>query len=362
MRITKLIVVMPLAISVPAFCQSSVTLSGTLDAGISYVSNEGGHGNAKFDDGIARPNTLNISGREDLGGGVVAIFKLTDQFMLGSGSIVPGQSLFSRTALVGVESAQYGRLTMGNQFDFMNESLLFGGNDGGAEYIGGLYDFRNGPFNKLALPNNPTGSFEWDRLSEDLVENSVKYVSPDYNGLSAGAMYGFGGVAGSLGSNNSASFGLNYANGPFGMAAAYTNTKSDVAGAQASVRNWGVGAHYKFDSVVATVLFTTVHNSANGGGVYQGEVAAVYHFDAFWALGAAYSYMKGNSVVDNNHANQVSSSVSYALSKRSVLYVSAVYQRTNSGANALINGVLDPDGASSGPSQFIGRVGFVTNF
>lgn len=351
-----------LFISSAAFAQSSVTLSGIMDAGISYVSNEGGHSNTFFDDGVAYPNILRFSGREDLGGGTSAVFELMNQFTLGTGSFMPGQSLFSRTSYIGLEDQQFGKLTLGNQYDFMTDSLTFGFNDG-ATFPGiGRYGFRNGPFNKLALPGNPTGAWDWDRMAGERIQNSVKYLSPTFAGFSAGAMYSFGGVPGSIGSNNASSFGLNYSAGPAGVNAAYTNIKYPVAGAQVSVRNWGIGGHYTFGKLRTIALFTTVHNSANGASVWEGQVGALYRFDAAWALGASYTYMDGNAAVNNNHAHQASASVSYTLSKRSTLYLTGVYQRTNDGANALINGILTPNGSSTSPSQFIARVGFETQF
>ncbi|MEM5435805.1 porin [Paraburkholderia diazotrophica] len=338
--------------------QSSVTLSGLIDAGVSYVSNEGGSGNLKFDDGIFVPNLLTLSGREDLGGGTQAVFNLTNQFVLGSGSTLPGQGIFGRTAYVGLDDNRLGRLTFGNQYDFMTDAL-FGGLTDAASFTSGLYQFRNGPFDKLGLPGNPTGAFDWDRLAGERITNSVKYQSTSFHGISVGAMYGFGNVAGSIGTGNASSFGLSYVNGAFGASAAYTLVKDATASGQVSVRNWGVGSHYRLGAVTATALFTTVHNDANGAAVWQAELGGLWEMNSSWSLSSAYSYMKGNSVVDDNHAHQLSAMLQYLLSKRTSVYASAVYQRATQGSTAQINAVFVP---SSTPSQAIVRVGMTTRF
>lgn len=341
-----------------AFAQSSVTLSGLIDGGVSYISNQGGGRVVKFDDGVALPNLLEFTGKEDLGGGTKAVFELTNQFELGSGSFMSGGSLFTRNAYVGLDDDRFGRLTLGNQYDFMTDSLFFGYDDA-ALYTAGIYNFRNGPFDKLALPDNPTGAFDWDRMAGATITNSVKYQSVSYAGFSAGAMYGFGGVAGSIGASNASSFGLNYVNGPFGVNAAYTLVKTAVTEGQDSVRNWGVGTHYHLGPVTLTGLFTTVRNNLNGAGVWQAEAGAVWQIANFWSLSGAYSYMKGNEVVDDNHAHQLTAMLEYNLSKRTSVYVAALYQRANQGANAQINDVMV---ASSSASQFIGRIGMLTHF
>jgi predicted porin len=348
--------------STAAHAQSSVTLFGLMDTGVTYVSNQGGKHNVKMDDGVNGPNLWGMRGTEDLGGGTKAIFELVNQYQLNNGAFMPNSSLFSRLSYVGLVDDRAGKLTLGNQYDFMTDSLFAGGNDP-ADVSGHFYAFRAGPFQKLALPQNPTGAFDWDRMAGVSLNNSVKYVTPVYGGFSAGAMYGFGNVAGSVGAGNSNSFGLNYAAGSFGANAAYTNVKYYTAGSpQVSVRNWGVGAHYRFGAWFTNALFTTVHNSANGGSVYEGSIGAQYRFTPALATGASYMYMKGNSVVDNNHAHQVAAIADYSLSKRTSVYVMGLYQRASSGGFAQINGMNSADGASSGQTQAIARIGLHTHF
>lgn len=351
------------ALPATSFAQSSVTIFGLMDAGISYVSNEGGHANLKFDDNVFFPNLLGFEGTEDLGGGTRAIFRLVNQYSLGNGSIIGG-GLFGRTAYVGLDNDRYGALTFGNQYEFMVDSLASSGNEIAQDLVG-LYGFRNGPFDKLALPNNPTGAFDWDRVAgSNRVANSVKYVSPSLSGLTLGALYGFGNVAGSIGANNTVSVGASYVNGPFGAGAAYTNEKyGATSGVPAtSVRNWGAGVHYTIGSVTGKALVTAVRNAANGAAAWSAEGGFAWEPSPAWVIGASYMYMKGNDTLDNAHAHQISAAVQYWLSKRTMVYVSGVYQRASDGSYAQINGVMDPDGASSGVSQSIGRVGISTRF
>jgi predicted porin len=346
-----------------AFAQSNVTLYGMIDGGVSYVSNQGGHAVTKFDDGIFTPNVFGVTGAEDLGGGTKAIFKLENQFQLGNGAMV-WQGLFGRNAWVGLDDARLGKLTLGNVYDFMFTSLTEAGNSPGV-FSGGLYNFAAGPFQKLALPQNPTGWFDWSRTTGIPTGNSIKYQSPVFAGMSAGALYAPGGVAGSFGSNSAMSFGLNYAAGPFGLGAAYTQKKypgSANNSPQIPVWNWGVGAHYVIGPVYTVADFVVVRNSFSGASAYAGQFAANWQIMPALSFGASYMYMKGNDVLDNNHANQFGATLNYSLSKRTMVYAEGVYQRASSGAQAAINGIMDPAGSSSSASQAIARVGLRTAF
>lgn len=351
----------------PALAQSSVTMFGMIDSGITYVSNVSGRHLVMMDDGVNGPNLWGLQGSEDLGGGTKATFQLVNQFHVDSGSFMAGGSLFTRTATVGLANDRFGSVKLGNQYDFMTDTLFFQGDEPG-EMSGHFYSFRMGPFQKLDLPNAPAGNgaFDWDRMAGEVVSNTIKYVSPTINGFNAGVMYKFGGVAGSIGAGNGVSAGASYTVQGFNVSAAYTNLKYIGDGVpDSSVRNWGVGAHYRTADWTFVALFTTVHNSANDASVWQGSAGARYRFTPALFAGASYMYMKGNQVVDNNHAHQLAANVTYALSKRTDVYLLGVYQRANRGANAQINGIMNPptdEYASSGNTQAVVRVGLHTRF
>jgi len=51
-----------LGVSVLGHAQSSVTLFGLIDTGVTYVSNQGGHSNVRMDDGINSPDLWGMQG------------------------------------------------------------------------------------------------------------------------------------------------------------------------------------------------------------------------------------------------------------------------------------------------------------
>ncbi len=110
------------ALPMASYAQSSVTLYGIIDGGVTYVSNAGGSHQVKFDDGVSYGNRWGVKGTEDLGGGLKAVFKLESGFHLGNGQISNGGSLFGRQAYVGIQS-DWGTLTFGNQIDMTQEMV-----------------------------------------------------------------------------------------------------------------------------------------------------------------------------------------------------------------------------------------------
>ena len=56
-------------------------------------------------------------GKEDLGGGLKAIFVLENGFNVFNGTLGQGGDMFGRQAYVGLSTAQYGTVTLGRQYD-----------------------------------------------------------------------------------------------------------------------------------------------------------------------------------------------------------------------------------------------------
>nr|WP_284506416.1 porin [Caballeronia sp. INDeC2] len=352
--------------SANAQAQSSVTLFGLLDVGVSYVSNENGSHNFKAEDSIWTPSLWGIRGTEDLGGGVRAVFELQSQFSIDSGAGIPGPGAdFNRQAFVGLEKEGLGRVSFGQQFNLMADFLFFPPAMLDSSFMyGGLYNMRQGPFAALAIPQNPTGAFDFDQTAgTSRVSNSVKVTSMSFAGLRVGAMYGFGNTPGSFSANNTVGFGINYAINGFGAGAAYNETKyASLNDGHDGIRNFGGGVSQTIGKLYLNALYTNTRNTLTGGMVQVMQVGGLYSFMPDLRLGANYQYMKGNATLSNNKAQQVTNTLQYFLSKRTVVYLEAAYQWTGGdvegGHNAWING----EGPSSTTHQLVGRAGLQTSF
>ncbi len=191
------------AMSSFANAQSSVTLYGTIDTGLDFVSNQktangSGHSNFLAEAANISTDRWGLRGTEDLGGGLKAIFDLENGFNVNSGKLNNGGDEFGRQAWIGLASDTYGQLTLGRQYDAV------------VDYV---------------APNSATGSgfagnlaqhpFDNDNLNNDIrLNNSVKFRTADYSGFGAEAVYAFSNQAGGFADNRAYSAGAHYSNGP----------------------------------------------------------------------------------------------------------------------------------------------------
>ncbi|QGZ65015.1 porin [Paraburkholderia acidisoli] len=332
-----------------AHAQSSVTLYGNLDTGLTYFNNVGGKHFAGTEDGNFIPDFFGLQGSEDLGGGLSAIFKLEAGFLLSSGKFTVANQLFQREATVGLSSARYGTLKLGHQPSFMFDVL----SPLSTGYIGGGFPtFHQGNLDELA------NTFEFD--------NSAKYLSPSYAGLSFGAQFGFGNQAGNFANGRNYGFTVQYKNGPLKLGAVYANendrylefadsiglrsllgTPLPAGGMVANrVQNWGAGGSYALGNWLLHAMFTQTRidmptASANANTVDAGVSYTLATVDTIGVGGAVEN-------LDGGHWVTLSLSNLYSISKRTLLYQQAMYQRA-SGANAVA--ALLGAGQASGRSQ-----------
>ncbi|MEH3085702.1 MAG: porin [Xylophilus ampelinus] len=334
-----------------ALAQSSASIYGILDAGVTRVSNANGGRLALLDTGVMQASRLGYRGVEDLGGGMSALFLLEQGIILDTGASGQGGLLFGRQSWVGLSDAKLGVLTLGRQYDFMFDSLV---------------GFINPSLSAGGYANNPLDN---DRMSGQRVNNSMKYQSPVVNGFSAGALVAFSETRDSArGTGFSRSFGANYKNGPFGAGVAYTYLQGasldirSLVGASAAtvvggVQNeaYGIGASYQ---VTSQLLVHAVANRSKFDGPDLARTAqfrnieggVVYSPVASWRFGAAVNTTK----LRDNDYRQLNLTADYILSRRTDLYVQAIHQKAD-GAGATANIFLLP--GSSDRTQTALRVG-----
>jgi predicted porin len=192
-----------------AHAQSSVTLYGIVDAGILFNNNvKGLH---EYAVSQANSSRWGLKGTEDLGGGLSAIFTLESGYTTGTGALSQGGLEFGRKAFVGLSSTTFGTLTVGRQYSISNDltSVFASGADWAASGLS--YGTRASDVDNVDTSNR--------------VQNSLKYTSPNYNGLQAGALYSLGGQAGDFTRNSVIDGAVSYANGPIHLGAGYTFVK-----------------------------------------------------------------------------------------------------------------------------------------
>jgi predicted porin len=371
------------AFAITAHAQSSVTLYGTLDAGLVFANNEGGHSNWQQGSGSVSNTYFGLRGSEDLGGGLHAIFTLESGFNLNNGGFTENNTVFNRQAFVGLQSNQYGTLTLGRQYDSV------------VDYLAPLSAAGGGYGNNLAA--HP---FDNDNLDNSFsVKNAVKYQSANYGGVKFGGLYGFSNDAGQFSNNRAWSAGASYGNGPLNVAAAYlqlNNSGSNNVGGAVSQgdgtaaiaaqqqRTYGAGLNYAYGPANVGLVYTHTQldgiTGVNVGGTTLAGVAGTnLHMDNYevngryaltpaMSLAAAYTFTDGKVSGSNGSGDPKWHTVSlqgdYSLSKRTDVYLEGVYQHAsgelgNFGANVASINTLSP---SSTANQTVVAVGMRHRF
>ena len=322
---------------------SSVTLYGVLMEGLIYSNNSLKGPSVGTANG---PSRWGFRGVEDLGGGMRTLFVLEGGFNPNTGTAAQGGREFGRQAYVGLQDDSWGTLSFGRQYDLTQDWL--------AQYSSPL--MWNGYTATVGDNNNFNYQFR--------TNNAVKYVSPSYRGLQAGLLYSFGGVAGSFGNQSAVGFGLNYAQGPLKLSAAYMRmnhpasaaseglwTTSQFASisanspalsyaiAPSSMELYGAGGSYAITSTTSVAMVIT-HSRfddlgvaqlglTNGRASYTNiEANASHFFTPAYQMAADYVYTMGKVEPTDFSPkyHQISLINNYFLSKRTALYLTGIFQ------------------------------------
>ncbi|OLL28218.1 porin [Burkholderia sp. SRS-W-2-2016] len=383
-----------------AYAQSSVTLYGIVDQGLSYFSNAAttnangsvsGHSAVRLLSGVMQQSRWGLRGSEDLGGGLKTIFVLENGFDASTGKAAQGGLLFGKKAFVGM-SSPYGTLTLGRQYD-TNVDML--GTMEGAGQWGGYMAAHPGDLDNI----NNTNS----------TNNAIKYTSNTYGGFTVAGMFSPGGVAGNFARNRIWSLSAGYVGGALSLAAGYldvqnpntgfygntgspaavvngvpgSNMVSPVYSGYASAQSLAVAAAaaaWTIGPATAGVVYSNTrfrnlgdlssgpnpHGLSGTAAFNNVEVNFRYQFTPLLLWGVAYNYTRGASVGGHDGAtyNQIASGVDYLLSKRTDVYLIGVYQQasgTDSTGNAAVAAINGPS-ASANNKQAVVRVGMRHKF
>ena len=348
----SLIALAVLAASGAAMAQSSVTLYGVVDTGLTYSKGEesvygmthvGGNVNSR----------LGFRGVEDLGNGLKATFNLESGFSADDGTNYMGQDglAFTRTSTVGL-AGNFGEVRLGrmltSSYLAVSRYDAFGDTGIGAS---------------LAWNPNQTGY-------APRAENAISFTSANYNGFKFGGEYGFGEQQ-KASDSRYIGIGATYDNGPLSLGLGFdridgnTNNGTNFTIDQTS---WQLGGGYNFG--VARLLGFYKESKFKDDGVgAAGDSAKFKTFGlgvtapvgAAGEVRASYNHYRASDDGDTLKADQLSLGYVHNLSKRTALYGTYAYLKNkNKDGDNLgleLNGAMPGAGLSDSGAQHGLQVG-----
>jgi predicted porin len=296
--------------------QSSVEVYGSVDAGVRYQTNVNAAGDSVWTMGTGNyySNRLGFRGREDLGGGLSALFQLESGYSVKTGAQDAAGVMFNRTAAVGV-SGPWGTLTMGRQYTvaFRTVSLY----DPFSYKYTGLIPLSSGAGSTLPSAATTAG-LGASATSGTRFNNNVQY-SGVFGPVTARAEYAFGEVAGDASRSAAKAVGASYADGNAVFGAVYT-TKETAAGDDNT--SYSLGGAYKFGDARVTAGYSDEKQEITGRDLKNklawGGVS--YKFTPVFEVTGAYYQSKASVATGDGKRELFIVGATYMLSKRTNLY------------------------------------------
>jgi predicted porin len=237
-------------VATAAQAQSSVTVYGVMDLGLTTATNVGTNKQTVTgisNGGLSTPR-IGFRGTEDLGGGLKANFNLETEILADTGA--HGGELFTRASWLGLSQDGIGAIRAGRvnriDYDLAATYDAFGGNN-----IGGWVALKDS--------NTTTGTNETALKVGERISNAIDLKTASLAGFTLTYQRGFGETAGNQSASRTDAYGVQYKLGNFDAAYASSklNSSSSVATKQQSyyaAYNFGIlsvtGGYvtYKVDS------------------------------------------------------------------------------------------------------------------
>lgn len=318
--------------------QTSITLYGTLDAGLGFksIKNKDTGSKAKQNgmvSGIWSSNSWGIKGSENLGNGLHATFKLESGFNLENGQGSSGH--FFKTTTLGLTSDQWGSLTLGR---IGNSVQGYAGFIAGPDDEEGLSDISN----------------TFSAAGSNKADNTIVYTSPNFNGLNFSVGYSFN-TQGEQNTNSDddiklVTSALGYTNGPLTLALGYDRLKANNW--EKPVHSWIAAGSYDFDVLtLAVAVGQDINGRQSGLGSFATSPDFKYWNSGYtknfkttgftinatvpvnaassaivgWSTSRASSSFNNTYNLAKRQQNIYSTGYSYNLSKRTSLYALGAY-------------------------------------
>lgn len=299
-----------------AMAQSSVSIYGIVDMGLSH-DNNGAGGRTGIDSGLQSSSRLGFKGTEDLGNGMKANFVLESGINADTGGYSQGDTAFGRQSWLGLEGG-FGQVKLGRQYSPIRNALL-----------------AVDPFALAGAGSIDRVGFNGEVSEIERVNNSVVYELPKNGlGVTGAVQYGFGETRDSMSTNSTVGFALGYKVDALDLGVAYN--KLDILG-NGDAKTYGLTAMYDFGVAKAHGAYGE-HKVKFGGleektRTYMVGVSAPV--SSVGTVKASY-VLNDNRTFDNADSKQFAVGYDHALSKRTNLY--ATVARVTNDDNASLGG------------------------
>ena len=328
----SLIALAVMAASGAAMAQSSVTLFGVVDTGVTYVNGEDNW--SGLTSGNNSTSRIGFRGVEDLGGGLKANFWLeaginTDAGDGNSGGASGSGLEFKRRSTIGLEGG-FGEVRLGRELTAAYNAVS-------------RYDV----FGTVGVAQSRI----WGQGGNQIrINNMISYYSPNFSGFKAAVNYGFGEVTDPVTGEHShrdaryVGGSLTYDNGPLSVGfGAESLNRASVVGQD--ITAYGIGASYNFGVVKLSGAYRTQENEFFGGGKIDRDAYMIGLSAPVGAAGevkVSYNrYETERPGLSDSKADQFGLGYVHSLSKRTAVYGTYAYIKNKNGGNITLgNGGL----------------------